>query len=55
LIEDVLGLRVNPDYFQYLRHKLERIAPARQPLATLRASAGRRKTKSHACGVDEAR
>jgi hypothetical protein len=29
VIEEVLGLRVNPDYFQYLRHKLERIAPAR--------------------------
>ena len=28
-IEEVLGLRVSPDYFQYLRHKLERIAPIR--------------------------
>ena len=26
VIEEVLGLRVSPDYFQYLRHKLERIA-----------------------------
>ena len=26
VIEEVLGLRVNPDYFQYLRQKLERIA-----------------------------
>src|ERR1039457_3743544 len=24
VIEEVLGLRVSPDYFQYLRHKLER-------------------------------
>ncbi len=29
VIEEVLGLRVNPDYFRYLRHKLERIAPTR--------------------------
>ena len=29
VIEEVRGLRVSPDYFQYLRHKLERIAPAR--------------------------
>jgi hypothetical protein len=29
VIEEVIGLRVNPDYFQYLRHKLERIAPTR--------------------------
>jgi len=29
VIEDVLRLRVNPDYFQYLRHKLERITPTR--------------------------
>ena len=27
VIEEVLGLRVSPDYFQYLRQKLERIAP----------------------------
>jgi hypothetical protein len=27
VIEEVLGLRVSPEYFQYLRHKLERIAP----------------------------
>jgi hypothetical protein len=26
VIEEVLGLRVGPDYFQYLRQKLERIA-----------------------------
>ena len=26
VIEEVLELRVNPDYFQYLRHKLQRIA-----------------------------
>jgi hypothetical protein len=25
VIEEVLELRVSPDYFQYLRHKLERI------------------------------
>ena len=29
VIEEVLGLRVGPDYFQYLRHKLESIAPTR--------------------------
>ena len=29
VIEEVLELRVRPDYFQYLRHKLERIAPTR--------------------------
>jgi hypothetical protein len=29
VIEEVQGLRVNPDYFQYLRHKLQRIAPTR--------------------------
>jgi hypothetical protein len=28
-IEEVLGLRVSPNYFQYLRHKLARIAPTR--------------------------
>jgi hypothetical protein len=27
VIEEVLGLHVNPDYFQHLRQKLERIAP----------------------------
>jgi hypothetical protein len=27
VIEEVLGLRVSPDYFQHLRHKLERLAP----------------------------
>jgi hypothetical protein len=29
VIEEVLGLRVSPDYFQYLRHKLERVASTR--------------------------
>ena len=29
VIEEVLGLGVNSDYFQYLRHKLDRIAPKR--------------------------
>lgn len=29
VIEEVLELRVSPDYFQYLRHKLARIAPTR--------------------------
>jgi len=29
VIEEVLDLRVGPDYFQYIRHKLERITPAR--------------------------
>jgi hypothetical protein len=27
VIEEVLGLRVSPDYFLYLRHKLGRIKP----------------------------
>jgi hypothetical protein len=27
VIEEVRELRVSPDYFQYLRHKLQRIAP----------------------------
>ena len=26
VIEEVIGLRVSPDYFQYIRRKLERIA-----------------------------
>ena len=29
VIEEVLELRVNPDYFQYLRQKLDRISPNR--------------------------
>jgi len=29
VIEEVLGLRVSPGYFQYLRHKLERVASTR--------------------------
>jgi hypothetical protein len=29
VIEEVLELRVSPDYFDYLRHKLARIAPVR--------------------------
>jgi hypothetical protein len=29
VIDEVLELRVSPDYFQYLRHKLERIPPPR--------------------------
>jgi hypothetical protein len=29
VIEEVLSLRVSPDYFQYLRHKLERLPPIR--------------------------
>ena len=29
VIEEVLELRVTPDYFQYLRHKLKRIPPTR--------------------------
>jgi hypothetical protein len=29
VIEEVLGLRVSPEYFHYLRNKLERIAPTR--------------------------
>ena len=28
-IEEVLGMRVSPDYFQYLRQKLERVTPTR--------------------------
>jgi hypothetical protein len=27
VIEEVLELRVSPDYFEYLRHKLQRISP----------------------------
>jgi len=29
VIEEVLEMRVSPDYFQYLRHKLARVAPTR--------------------------
>src|SRR5881409_581205 len=29
VIEEVLAMRVRPEYFQYLRHKLERFAPPR--------------------------
>jgi hypothetical protein len=29
VIEEVLGLRVSPDYFQHLRHKLEHLTPKR--------------------------
>jgi len=29
VIEEVLELHVSPDYFQYLRHKLARVAPTR--------------------------
>jgi hypothetical protein len=29
VIEEVLSLRVSPEYFQYLRHKLERVVPTR--------------------------
>ena len=29
VIDEVRELRVSPDYFQYLRHKLQRIAPTR--------------------------
>jgi hypothetical protein len=29
VIEEVLELRVSPDYFEYLRQKLQRIAPSR--------------------------
>ena len=29
VIEEVLELRISPDYFQYLRRKLERIPPTR--------------------------
>jgi hypothetical protein len=29
VIEEVLKLRVSPDYFHYLRSKLERVAPTR--------------------------
>ena len=29
VIEEVLAERVSADYFQYLRHKIERIAPIR--------------------------
>jgi hypothetical protein len=29
VIEEVLSMRVGPDYFRYLRHKLARLAPPR--------------------------
>ena len=29
VIEEVLAMRVSPGYFQYLRHKLARVAPVR--------------------------
>jgi hypothetical protein len=29
VIEEVIGLRVSPEYFQYLRHKLERLTSPR--------------------------
>ena len=29
VIEEVLALRISPDYFQYLRHKLERVTRSR--------------------------
>ena len=29
VIEEVLGMRVSPDYFQYLRYKLQRAVPTR--------------------------
>jgi hypothetical protein len=29
VIEEVIGLGVNPDYFQYLRRKFDRVAPKR--------------------------
>jgi len=29
VIEEVLAMRVSPDYFQYLRHKLARVSSAR--------------------------
>jgi hypothetical protein len=29
VIEEVLGMRVSPEYFQYLRQKVERITPIR--------------------------
>ena len=29
VIEEVLRLRVNPDYFQHLRHKIDRLAQTR--------------------------
>jgi hypothetical protein len=28
VIEEVLDMRVSPNYFQYLRHKLQRVVPA---------------------------
>src|SRR5437016_5203930 len=35
VIEEVLGLRVSPGYFQYLRHKLERVASHGRPSSSL--------------------
>ena len=34
VIDEVLNLRVNPDYFRYLRHKIERAHP--NPLSSTR-------------------
>jgi hypothetical protein len=39
IIEEVLELRVSPDYFQYLRHKLERITSTREALTLCAPSA----------------
>jgi hypothetical protein len=41
VIEELLGMRVSPDYFRYLRQKLERIAPIRyfRPYLTCAPSA----------------
>ena len=33
VIEEVLSLRVSPDYFRYLRHSIERLAQTRQARA----------------------
>ena len=39
VIEEVLGLQVSPDYFRYLRQKLERRTPISMPPTTSAPSA----------------
>ena len=70
VIEEVLEMRVSPDYFEYLRHKLARIAPAavvrstfgaddgkptRTPAAWMILPAPVLPTYEHAFGVDDGR
>ncbi len=56
VIEEVLDMRVSPEYFQYLRHKLQRIVPigSCRVLASLPAPLARmmETPTPHAFGVD---